>query len=439
MSIRLQSFELKAASEKPAASDLAILSDPDFAGADVAAEDVITRRMLLCHDQYDRTFERFPKEYLQRFAETLPGKSVLPGHDTGALPLARFFKARVSRVDEQEFPVLTRRERKSAEEPAGFELKPARVSYLDAGFYYGSDDASLDKKIKLGVYRSVSIGFRFDDVMCDVCNKSYFSDCPHLAGRWDDGKLTTLTYGGDAQKAEALEGSIVYLGAQPQARIQKQAGDMVRLGQVDPEKLALVPLYGEIDPVTLKWGEALAREHGHQRKSWAFPALEAKAADPEPPAPEEPAMLEKLRKLFGLADTATEDEVFAAAEKAKAEATPLEGRSEFSEIKLARETAEAKAASLEPLAKIGETALGDLAKGYLDHCLRLEQPEVEAKALADMFVSKQDYAGLKTLVDAKWKQVCEKFPAGPSGDVNAGQEQVEAEKPKGRPQDHQLF
>ncbi len=175
-----------------------------------SAEDVYTGEMHLANTQYDRTDERFPREYLDRFAETLPGKALMPGHDYTALPMGRFYDAEVRR-DPQ-----------------------ADGHYLHAKFYMHADSAHVEP-IKAGVYKDSSIGFLPDKRICDLCMKDYdgwqqyhgddttqkmegeeggSNVCTHQVGQMYDGRKCTLTYGGDAQKAEALEGSMVWLGAQ---------------------------------------------------------------------------------------------------------------------------------------------------------------------------------------------------------------------------------
>ena len=233
--------------------------------------------MLLCHDQYDRTLERFPLAYLDQFAKTIPGKSVLPCHNQGGywssgdLPLGRFFKADIEKVVESEFPMLMRTGLAKALAPIpGFENKRKTVNYLAPSFYFANDDSTegLRKNIDLGVYKHVSIGFSYDDLICDICGKSYLywssdgsAGCPHYRGDvLDDGRLVTLTFGGDASQAEALEGSIVYLGAQPGARLVKaiESGE-----NIDPERLAYTP-YGP-DLVVLKEAERAAQKHNKPR------------------------------------------------------------------------------------------------------------------------------------------------------------------------------
>jgi hypothetical protein len=182
----------------PTAADLDLIGN--IALEEVGAEALYVGRMTLCNDQYDRSFERFPKEYLKRFADTLPGKSVMQGHDYHTLPVGRFYDAEIR----QKSGVL--------------ELVPS---------YYMLADDPLVPKIKAGVVKGVSIGFEPDLRLCDLCQKDYdgwWNDpededpCEHLRGREYEINGTkvrcTLTYGGNVEKVEAVEGSFVWLGCQ---------------------------------------------------------------------------------------------------------------------------------------------------------------------------------------------------------------------------------
>ncbi|MGV3724750.1 MAG: hypothetical protein ACO1SX_27955 [Actinomycetota bacterium] len=423
---------------EPAESDLQLINSA-YAQAPVTGEDIHVRQARVAHNQHDRTLERFPKAMLERFAETLPGKSLLPGHDTSAMPLGRWFRAD-TRTRTEDFPVVAQGKAKAAEIVPGFVAQKTRVTWLEAAFYWVKDPGTelFRKNIDTGVYQDVSIGFSYDDVDCDVCKKSYWrSPCPHYAGqKLDDGTVVTLTYSGDPKLYEARETSIVYLGAQQQAELTKQ----LKEGCVDPERLARTA-YGT-DMVALKGYEALARQRGHQVKSWAFPALKVsppidgevpeddKSADgaiATPALSKEIEMLDQIRKLFSLADTATEDDAVKAVEQAK------DAAKRAADAESAKATAEAESAKLKPLATIGETALADLQKQYVDHCLKLDRNEVEAKALAEMFAEKQDYPRLKSLVESTFAEVCAKFPAAPSAHVAHATGNGEAPPPAAAP------
>ena len=133
------------------------------------------------------------------------------------------------------------------------------------------------------------------------------------------------------------------------------------------------------------------------------------------------ALLEAARKALNLADDAPEAEV--EAQLGKIELAPLKAAVE-------------EVGKLAPFAAIGTAALADQAKAYVDHCRRLGQNEAEAAAVAELFTGKQDYAGLKGLADAKFAEVCERFPATPQGDPNVGRETQPARRE--RPQEFAL-
>lgn len=462
---------------EPAEADLALINER-FSPHPITAEDIHVRQARVAHNQYDRTLERFPKLMLERFAETLPGKSLLPGHRTGELPLGRWFRGDV-RGRTEEFPVLERQGKslepgekgRPAEIVPGFKPERTRVSWLEGAFYFTNDPGTelFRKNIDTGVYQDVSIGFAYDDVDCDICKTSYWrsGQCPHYRGQvLEDGTIVTLTYSGDPEKYEAMETSIVYLGAQQHAELTKQ----IREGRIDPQALATT--HFGMDYAALKEYEALARIHGHQQKSWHFPNLKVSSSvggempslggkDHNPASigatgGEQMNLLEKLRKLFGLSDTATDEEVLKAAERAKADAAPLESRDEYKQL---REKADAAAPvvkaleslpetlkeqlkslsgaelveALKRLGAVGAKALADMQETYVGHCIRLEQDEAEAKDLAEWCARTGDlaaYDALKSRVDGKWKAVCEKYPAGLSGDPTATADKPKAEAPK---------
>jgi hypothetical protein len=69
--------------------DLALVRK--FSLRDVTGDQVWLGKMRLANTKVDRAGERFTKAYLDRFAATGPGKSVMPGHNYDALPLGRFY------------------------------------------------------------------------------------------------------------------------------------------------------------------------------------------------------------------------------------------------------------------------------------------------------------------------------------------------------------
>lgn len=182
----------------------------------LSPEQVFAGRMKLANDQYDRQDERFPIAYLEQFAKTLPGKSVMRGHNYALDPDGVFYSATVEKDD---------------------------TGYVLVADYYLLADNPLVPKIQAGISRFVSIGFTYDKRFCDIDGQDYDAwyvrsagedYCHHYRGQEYDGRVCTLTYGGDASKAEALEGSFVWLGAQrgaetmrggPQAMHKAESGD----------------------------------------------------------------------------------------------------------------------------------------------------------------------------------------------------------------------
>jgi len=380
----------RSASSMPTLSDLALIN-AEHAMTPVGDEDVHVRQARIAHNQHDRSYERFPKTYLDRFAETLPGKSLLAGHTRGALPLGRWFRAD-TRARVEEFPVLVTSgltpstgydnaavidgvgKQSVVEFIPGFTAMRVRVTWLDAAFFFAAD-ASTDgirKAIDAGVYQDVSIGFRYADLDCDVCAKSYWmSDCSHYRGQvLPDGRLVTLTYSGEPDKVEALETSIVYLGAQQHAELIKD----VRCGRITPELAAITP-FG-VDGAAQKEYEYFARTRKGQPASLLVETLPV----PQP-----------LPSIDGSLLTA-----------AIAAETPNMTEEESR------------------LVAIGQSALEDVRAQYVSHCVKLGQDETEAMAVGELFIARSDYAGLKALADRKFAEVCKRFPA-----VLSGERQIE--------------
>lgn len=192
-----KSFAIAGKATEPTDDELAAINQ--FALEPVSKADVYVVPMRLCNDQLDRSDERFPVSYLNRFAETLPGKSLMRGHDYWSEPVGRFFDAEV----------------RPSQDAAG--------NYVFAKAYMDANGPST-QSVRLGISKGVSIGFQPDKRFCDLCGKDYDAwyyardgdeqPCNHIKGRLYNGVKCTLTYGGDTQKVEALEGSLVWLGCQ---------------------------------------------------------------------------------------------------------------------------------------------------------------------------------------------------------------------------------
>lgn len=181
-------------SYQPSQDDLALIAA--YAGRTLDASEVYVRAMVLCTGDYDRDHERFSDSVLQQFAETIPGKSLLVGHRHDAAPEGLFYRAEVIH-------------------------RPGRPPALKAWFYMliTPHNEHLRKLMDAGVVRYTSIGFRCEHLTCDLCRRDvYCRECPHIPGRDYDGHVATATWEG---RAEAVEGSLVYLGSQRDAVLTK--------------------------------------------------------------------------------------------------------------------------------------------------------------------------------------------------------------------------
>jgi hypothetical protein len=193
MNVHTKVMGTRVLAREPGPEDMKLINS--FAKKELKPEQVYVASMDLANDQVDRTFERFPISYLEQFAATIVGKSLLIGHDHRSAPEGLFFKAEV--------------------------VNEGGVTHLRPSFYVVKTRANehLRAQIDGGVYRYVSIGFHYEDLICDICGQSIFDrECPHVPGQEYDGVACTATYAGEA---EAVEGSIVYLGAQYGAELKK--------------------------------------------------------------------------------------------------------------------------------------------------------------------------------------------------------------------------
>jgi len=99
------------------------------------------------------------------------------------------------------------------------------ASALQADFYMIRTEGNEHIRTLMdgGVIRYTSIGFRCDKLLCDLCGRNKLREaCPHALGLDYNGVTATATWAGEA---EALEGSLVYLGSQYGAMVVKVVGD----------------------------------------------------------------------------------------------------------------------------------------------------------------------------------------------------------------------
>jgi len=175
-----KTFDARQEVETPTTSDLEAIRK--YALREVTADDVFLGKMALANTKVDRSHERIPFDYLKRFCDTLPGKPVMTGHDLNRLPVGRFYEADLVPRPDGEHEIIAR--------------------------FYLPADSPLRKSVELGIASGVSIQGRAHHRTCSVCTKQY-ERCDHDAGRSYNGKVCIAEWGGDLERYEAIEGSLV--------------------------------------------------------------------------------------------------------------------------------------------------------------------------------------------------------------------------------------
>ncbi|MFA5352922.1 MAG: hypothetical protein WC291_01720 [Thermodesulfovibrionales bacterium] len=181
----------------------------------LTAEQVHVRRYLMAHNGIDRDRERFSEPLLDDFARTLPGKGFfVEGHPSswggkGGPGEGRYFSASTADMTPEEFTALTR---ETIALPEG--VTSAKVLWGDAYLLKLDSNTDTLAKIDGGIYSFTSIGFS--------APFSYVTD-----------ERGNELYGEYKSRGEALEGSLVWLGAQPGAGATKSKKTEVRTQNPD--------------------------------------------------------------------------------------------------------------------------------------------------------------------------------------------------------------
>jgi hypothetical protein len=201
-SLRQKVFGLKMAMGEGAECTPEMLAKINrYALTPLKAEDVFVRKLLLAHNCIDRDNERFPDQMLEQFASSIVGKSLLIGHNRKETGCGLFFDAYTETMAADQFKGMTEEEPRIPDGVDGCKV-------LWAWFYTLKTDSSSEwlKWIDGGITRHCSIGFAAADL---------------VAIRKDpNGPAMYWEY---VPPGEALEGSLVWLGAQPGAGAYKQA------------------------------------------------------------------------------------------------------------------------------------------------------------------------------------------------------------------------
>jgi len=171
----------------------------NYALAPLTAEQVFVRKFLMAHNCIDRDNECFPNEMLDQFAATMPGKSLLAGHNRRDLPRGKWFDASTEEMSCEQFKALTGIDPRM---PDGVDR--CKVLWSWAYMVKTPSNEELTQQIDGGVCDHCSIGFAAAD--CRAVRET------------PTGPTKYYQY---VSPGEALEGSLVWLGAQPGATAQK--------------------------------------------------------------------------------------------------------------------------------------------------------------------------------------------------------------------------
>ena len=179
--------------------DQASQNDADLAAINALSstrlkwEDVFVRSMYLCSDQPCETdWSRFTPRALEQIVQLVVGQSVISGHDRRSLPLARFFKAAVV-------------QRSGGE--AGLSSQWVRAWFYWLRETSGATDLLLN--IDGGIYREVSIAWRYRHWKCSICGQED-GICHHRPGELVGNERCLRIID---EVLDVLEGSLVYKGA----------------------------------------------------------------------------------------------------------------------------------------------------------------------------------------------------------------------------------
>ncbi|MBB5769108.1 hypothetical protein [Xanthomonas euroxanthea] len=175
--------------------------------ADMPADKLYVRTFAIAHNAIDRDRECFDEALLADFARTLPGKGLFIKHPSGwdgdsGPGKGRWFAAKLERMSLDEARTLLREP--ELKFPPGVET--AVLLMADAYLVRTAGNADLLEEIDAGVVGDVSIGCTVKDYERLVDEQGNELNAWRLVG-----------------PGEALEASLVWLGAQPGARAVKGA------------------------------------------------------------------------------------------------------------------------------------------------------------------------------------------------------------------------
>ena len=198
-------YSIKGLSSGKELTDAQLAKINSYAIVPLKKEEVHYVQLLMAHNGIDRDVERFNEDLLADFSRTLPGKGFfVEGHPGGwnghgGPGEGLHFDCRVAQMTPEEFMAKTN---EAIKLPEGVTMVSALMS--DAYILALDSNSDTRKKMNAGIIRFSSIGFK----------------APFYSITDDNGNHI---YGEYRPKGEALEGSLVWLGAQPGAGVMKSA------------------------------------------------------------------------------------------------------------------------------------------------------------------------------------------------------------------------
>ncbi|MBB5885473.1 hypothetical protein DYQ93_11410 [Xanthomonas sp. LMG 8992] len=210
-----------------APSDAQLAAIRTYTLADMPAEKLYVRSFVVAHNAIDRDDECFDEALLADFARTLPGKGLFVKHPSGwdgdsGPGKGRWFGAKLERMSVEEARTLLREPALSF--PPGVDT--AVLLMGDAYLVRTASNADMLDEMDAGIVGDVSLGFVAKSRQPLVDDQGHELTARRLLG-----------------PGEALEASLVWLGAQPGARAIKSAkttpeNDVNLQEQLDAEKAA---------------------------------------------------------------------------------------------------------------------------------------------------------------------------------------------------------
>lgn len=176
-----------------------------FSRRELSAEEVYVFSLVLCDNEVDRDFERFPTASLEKLAELFVGKTGIFDHNPkGENQNSRIFETALEGDETREA---------IAGEP---------YCALRAWAYMMRCDKNADLilEIDAGIKKEVSVGCAVEKTLCSLCGADMRKPCTHEAGKSYDG---VLCYHELVNPTDAYEWSFVAVPAQKRAGVTKGA------------------------------------------------------------------------------------------------------------------------------------------------------------------------------------------------------------------------